>query len=253
MSGALVLAIDTAGADSGLALSGGGRVDVVRLGAGANGRARTEGLAEATAGLLAARGKRPSDLTLVAAVVGPGSYTGLRSGLAFLRGLAFPDSLPAVAVGALEVLAWGAGEPGETVAVALAVAKDRCAIGVYRREANSVEEQAAPVLAPEADYVAVLKELEATALIVAPAQQREEASAPPARQDEPSAIERAAQEAGLPLRVAKADGLEQLASLVEARAAAGRTVKAEEVLPIYVGQSATLPNRGRIVVPSPHE
>ncbi|MGH1558973.1 tRNA (adenosine(37)-N6)-threonylcarbamoyltransferase complex dimerization subunit type 1 TsaB [Caulobacter segnis] len=48
-----------------------------------------------------------SDLTRIGVTVGPGSFTGLRVGLAFAKGLATALSIPCVGVNTLESLAYG--------------------------------------------------------------------------------------------------------------------------------------------------
>ncbi len=57
---------------------------------------------------LAEAGLVPADLGLLVVDIGPGRFTGLRVGLATVRGLAFALDLPVVALTSLEVLAHGA-------------------------------------------------------------------------------------------------------------------------------------------------
>ena len=65
-------------------------------------------------------GRRLDDVEAVAVSIGPGSFTGLRVGLAFAKGLAFAGGVPIVAVPTLEALARVAdAKTGETVCAAL--------------------------------------------------------------------------------------------------------------------------------------
>lgn len=60
------------------------------------------------------------DLRRLAATRGPGSFTGLRVGLASLHGLALASELPAVGVSSLDAAAladWDSGAPGRRLAV----------------------------------------------------------------------------------------------------------------------------------------
>ena len=58
-------------------------------------------------GLIKGLGKAVTDIGLVAVSRGPGSFTGLRIGLAEAKGLCWALQIPAVGVSTLEAMAWG--------------------------------------------------------------------------------------------------------------------------------------------------
>ena len=58
-----------------------------------------------------------SDLDRIAVTVGPGSFTGLRVGIAFAKGLALAADAPAVGIGTLEALVAGDSARGRKTAV----------------------------------------------------------------------------------------------------------------------------------------
>ena len=79
-------------------------------------RGHQERLAPLVAEALAAAGVTARDIGKVAVTVGPGSFTGLRVGLAFAKAFALARGVPCVGVGTLEALATAHPE-GDVVAV----------------------------------------------------------------------------------------------------------------------------------------
>ena len=101
----IVLAIDTAGTGCYAALYDSG-TDTVLGSAGADiGRGHAERLMEFVDGALAAAGLDLPSVERVAVTVGPGSFTGIRVGVAAARGLALALGVPAVGVSSLAALA----------------------------------------------------------------------------------------------------------------------------------------------------
>jgi len=115
----MILAIDTATDWVGVALHDGGAV-LAEFGWRSR-RTQTIELAPAVAQLWARTGVSASELNAVAVAVGPGSYTGLRVGLALAKGIALGQKLPLVGVPTLDVVA-AAIPRHETDLVALAQA-----------------------------------------------------------------------------------------------------------------------------------
>lgn len=69
------------------------------------------------ADLLEQCGLKPQDLDLIAVATGPGSFTGLRIGVAAAKGLAWAAELPCAGCSTLEAMAWSlAGFQGEVCA-----------------------------------------------------------------------------------------------------------------------------------------
>lgn len=99
----LVLAFDTATDKATSALVRDGEVLAERV-------SRAATLFEDVDALLRQGGARPSDLDALAVGIGPGSFTGVRIGLAAARGLALSLDLPVAGVSTLDALA--AGAPG---------------------------------------------------------------------------------------------------------------------------------------------
>ena len=125
----LTLAFDTATAVATSALVDGDEILGERV-------SRAQTLLEDVDALLRQAGAHPSDLGRLAVGLGPGSFTGVRIGLAVARGLALSLDVPGAGVSTLAALA--AGAPG---AVPVVDAK--------RREVFTVLDGEPSVLAPQ--------------------------------------------------------------------------------------------------------
>jgi tRNA threonylcarbamoyladenosine biosynthesis protein TsaB len=101
----LVLAFDTATDRATSALVDGDEVLGERV-------SRASTLLADVDALLRQAGAHPSDVTALAVGIGPGSFTGIRIGLAAARGLALALDVPVAGVSTLDALA--AGAPGAT-------------------------------------------------------------------------------------------------------------------------------------------
>jgi len=100
-----ILGIDTAGARGSIALAEDGRAGTaIPLPAGGH----SSSLAAAVERLLAARGLHVRDLAGVAVSAGPGSFTGLRIGLAWAKGAAIGAGIPLFLISSHEAAAHAA-------------------------------------------------------------------------------------------------------------------------------------------------
>ncbi|MGH6974901.1 MAG: tRNA (adenosine(37)-N6)-threonylcarbamoyltransferase complex dimerization subunit type 1 TsaB [Stellaceae bacterium] len=98
-----VLGLDSAGSQCAVAVLDGDRVASARAEAMRHGQA--ERLMPLIAETLAAAAVAPAAVDLIAVTTGPGSFTGIRIGLAAARGLALATGRPAVGVSVLDAYA----------------------------------------------------------------------------------------------------------------------------------------------------
>ncbi len=227
-----VLAIDTSGSDSSVALCTADRV-LACAQLDADGR-RGEALGTVVAEVLETGKVEVAGLGGLAVVVGPGSYTGLRVGLALVRGLALVDRLPVVPFGTLELLAMSvpAAEPPVRAAL-LSAGRDKFYAAVYRVDGCDTEPVLQPKVVVRDDLSALLDSTAVDATMCLCLEASSAGSLP---------AELAAR------AVHVADVRAPIAGLAAvARLAAGGGIAAEAAVPRYVGGSTARPNRNRVV------
>lgn len=143
----IVLALDTCLSACGVALVDGGQVLARRQAPMVRGH--QERLGAMVAEVMADAGADFAILDRIGVTLGPGSFTGLRVGLAFAKGLALALDRPCVGVGSLEALAQD--RPGLVVAIADA-RRDQAYWQAFR-DGGAVTEAAATGLTQIADWL----------------------------------------------------------------------------------------------------
>lgn len=130
----MLLALDTSTRNAGIALYDG--VQVISEWVWVSNNHHTVELAPAVAQVLQRAGITAGDITVLGVATGPGSFTGLRIGMALAKGLALARHLPMVGVPTLDILA--AAQPvsvHEMVAV-LQAGRGRMAVAWYHAVDN---------------------------------------------------------------------------------------------------------------------
>ena len=95
-------------------------------------------MGDAVAALLDRVGAQPEDIERVALVIGPGSFTGLRIGLAYVKGLFAALGMDVVAIGSLDLLTIPLLGDHDTVCPMVDARKSEVYAAVYRRGESPV-------------------------------------------------------------------------------------------------------------------
>ncbi len=90
------------------------------------------------ADVLSAAGVRIEDVDLLAVAAGPGSFTGLRVGIATIQGIAMAHAKRVVPVSALEALARAAVNPPDTIAAWMDAQRGEVFAALYAADGNDI-------------------------------------------------------------------------------------------------------------------
>lgn len=113
----------------------------------------SESLVTALDGLLGQSRQTKNDLESVAVVSGPGSFTGLRVGLAFAKGLALGLGLRLLAVNSLEALAYSAGSEAGLLSPMIDAKKNQIYAALYEAIDGGVRKLREPVAVAPAEWI----------------------------------------------------------------------------------------------------
>lgn len=95
-------------------------------------------------------GVKPVDLTLLVVALGPGTFTGLRIGLAFAKGLAFSTHQPMVGIPTFEYMAAAQPLAEMPMAIILPAGRTRLAVGWFEVQDSRWQSVSKPeVMTPE--------------------------------------------------------------------------------------------------------
>ena len=147
----MLLAIDTSTESIGLALFDG--IQILSEMVWVSDQYHTVELAPTVDSLMNRAGIPIDDIRVVAVAVGPGSFTGLRIGLAFAKGMALAKHLALIGVPTLDILAASQPASDLPMAAVLHAGRGRLAVGWYKyssgawKSVNEVKVQTSQELA----------------------------------------------------------------------------------------------------------
>ncbi len=138
----IVLALDTAGVDCAAAIYDSGRNTVLGEASDMIGKGHAEHLMGIVDRALDRAGVTLSDVERLAVTVGPGSFTGIRVGVAAARGFALSLGIPAVGISTLEVMAAAqrAKTPGRAVLATMDAKRDEIYLQSFAADGTALDE-----------------------------------------------------------------------------------------------------------------
>jgi tRNA threonylcarbamoyladenosine biosynthesis protein TsaB len=138
----MLLVVDTSTAQVGLALYDGDQV--LSEMTWTTRQHHTTELAPALAGLLARSSSSMDRVNSLGVAIGPGSFTSLRVGLSFVKGLALARSLPIVGVPTLDIIAAAQPVAKHPLVTAIQAGRGRIALGWYKSSGDRWQAEGAP-------------------------------------------------------------------------------------------------------------
>jgi len=131
----MLLAVDTSTQSVGIALFDGNQILCEE--SWISRRYHTVELANAVQSNLSRAGLSAADLHVLAIASGPGSFTGLRIGMALIKGIAYTHQLPVIGIPTLDITARAVPVRDIRLAAVLQAGRNRLAVGWYQAEDGS--------------------------------------------------------------------------------------------------------------------
>lgn len=131
----MLLAVDTSTQSVGIALFDGNQILCEE--SWISRRYHTVELANAVQSNLSRAGLSAADLHVLAIASGPGSFTGLRIGMALIKGIAYTHQLSVIGIPTLDITARAVPVRDIRLAAVLQAGRNRLAVGWYKAEDGS--------------------------------------------------------------------------------------------------------------------
>jgi len=152
----MLLAVDTSSSQLGLALYDGAQVIAESM--WTSHARHTVELAPALAELFQRTGVKMDAIRALGVALGPGSFTSLRVGLAFVKGLALARNLPLIGIQTLDLVAASQPLSGLPMAAVVPAGRVRLAVGWYNAVDPARQAEGSPVsLTAEALSVSIVE------------------------------------------------------------------------------------------------
>lgn len=160
----MILAVDTSGRTASCAVA----ADGVLLGYRMlyTQRAHSQILLPMAKQLLAETGHTVQDVDVFAAANGPGSYTGLRIGIAAMQALGFAGGKQCAGISSLEGLAWNLCGRNGVLCACLAARKDLCYCAFFEGDGTAVRRLTDDQILPAAEIAAQIAGYGAPVMII---------------------------------------------------------------------------------------
>ena len=91
--------------------------------------------------------------------IGPGSFSGIRIGLATVKGMALALKKPVAGIPSLEILAWQALNEGESGASLIDARRREIYVGLYKKSAGNITQLNSPRLISSEDLTGLIEKL----------------------------------------------------------------------------------------------
>ena len=152
----IVLALDTAGVDCAAAIYDSGRNTMLGEASDMIGKGHAEHLMGIVDRALDQAGVALSDIDRLAVTIGPGSFTGIRVGVAAARGFALSLDIPAVGITTLEVMAAAQREktPSRAVLAAMDAKREEIYLQSFAADGVALDEARAVSIAEAQAFAA---------------------------------------------------------------------------------------------------